>query len=51
MSSFSTTYTAYTDLEYQGVTYQVPYTGGGTDTYTGKSFNKEMGTAIIFSIL
>ena len=39
MSSFLTTYTAYTDLEYQGVTNQVPYTGGGIDTYTGKSFN------------
>ena len=28
------TYTAYTEAEYQGVTNQVPYTGGGTDTYT-----------------
>ena len=45
------TYTAYTDPEYQGVTNQVPYTGGSTDTYTGKSFNKMSGIAINFSIL
>ena len=50
MSSFSTTYTAYTEPEYQGVTYQVPYTGDGTDTYTGKSFNKLMGAIVNFSI-
>ena len=48
MSSFSTTYTAYTEPEYQGVTNQVPYTGGGTDTYTGKSFNKLMGAIVNF---
>ena len=28
------TYTAYTEPEYQGVTEQVPYTGGSTETYT-----------------
>ena len=39
-ASATYTYTAYTDPEYQGVTSQVPYTGGYTDTYTGKSFNK-----------
>ena len=50
MSSFLTTYTAYTDLEYQVVTNQVLYTGGGTDTYTGKSFNKLMGAIVNFSI-
>ena len=50
-AAFEGTYTAYTDPEYQGVTNQVPYTGGSTDTYTGKSFNKVMGTAINFSIL
>ena len=51
MSSFLTTYTAYTEPEYQRVTNQVPYTGGSTDTYTGKSFNKMSGIAINFPIL
>ena len=42
------TYTAYTEPEYQGVTDQVPYTGGSTDTYTGKSFDNGF-CAITFS--
>ena len=44
------TYTAYTEADYQGVTDQVPYTGGGTDTYTGKSFNNYTGTITFFPI-
>ena len=43
-------YTAYTEAEYQGVTDQVPYTGGSTDTYTGKSFNNFCCSITFFSI-
>ena len=50
MTSFLTTYTAYTEPEYQWVTSQSAYTGGGTDTYTGKSFNKLMGAIVNISI-
>ena len=50
LASQNVPYTAYTEPEYQGVTNQVPYTGGSTDTYTGKSFNNFCYSVIFFPI-